>query len=186
MIVKDKNRLKKVCERVPSIEEGEEIAAKLFETLNKAGGIGLAANQIGINKRVCVINVKEPIAFINPRITASDGEVVVPEKCLSFGNKIVRTKRSKFVTIESENHNTIVLGSDEYDDNLLESVCAQHEIDHLDGITMFDRKFVIPPARSNKIGRNQKVDIIKEGKVRTLKFKKAQPLLEDGWEIVNQ
>ena len=186
MIVKDKNRLKKPCEPCESIEEGDEIAVKLFKSLKEEGGIGLAANQIGINKRVCVINVKEPIAFINPKITKSEGEVVVPEQCLSFPKKVVRTKRNKYVTIDSDNHGTVVLGGDTYDDNLLESVCAQHEIDHLDGITMFDRKFVIPPAKSNKIGRNEKVDIIKGGKVRTLKFKKAQPLLEDGWEIVNR
>ena len=168
MIVKDKNRLKKPCEPCESIEEGDEIAVKLFKSLKEEGGIGLAANQIGINKRVCVINVKEPIAFINPKITKSEGEVVVPEQCLSFPKKVVRTKRNKYVTIDSDNHGTVVLGGDTYDDNLLESVCAQHEIDHLDGITMFDRKFVIPPAKSNKIGRNEKVDIIKGGKVRTL------------------
>ena len=186
MIVKDKTRLKKSCTPCESIEEGETIVTKLFESLTSEGGIGLAANQIGIDRRVCVINVKEPIAFINPKIVKTDGEVVVPEQCLSFPNKTVRTKRFKYVTIKSDNHNEVVLGGDNFDDNLLESVCAQHEIDHLDGITMFDRKFVIPPIKSNKIGRNEKVDLIKGGVVQTIKFKKAQPLLEDGWEITNR
>ena len=49
---------------------------------------------------------------------------------------------------------------------------------------MFDRKFVIPPVKSNKIGRNEKVDLIKDGKVKTLKFKKAQVFLKDGWELL--
>ena len=71
MIIKDKNKLKTKCEPVKDIFEGEEIASKLFNELinSKIGGIGLAANQIGINKRVCVVNVKEPIALVNPVIT---------------------------------------------------------------------------------------------------------------------
>ena len=70
MIIKDKSKLKTKCKPVKDIIEGEEIASKLFNELvnSKIGGIGLAANQIGINKRVCIINVKEPIAFINPKI----------------------------------------------------------------------------------------------------------------------
>ena len=64
MIIKDKIRLKQVCDKVTSIEEGEAIAVKLLEELNQSGsGVGLAANQIGINKRVCVVNVKEPIVI---------------------------------------------------------------------------------------------------------------------------
>ena len=64
MIIKDKTKLQKKCSPV-SIEEGEEIAVKLLEELNDSKtGIGLAANQIGINKRVCVINVNEPVVLI--------------------------------------------------------------------------------------------------------------------------
>ena len=186
MIIKDKYKLKTKCEPVSSIEEGEEIAAQLFKELGDKG-IGLAANQIGINKRVCVINVKEPIAFINPKITKSEGEIVAPEQCLSFPKKMVRTKRSKYVTIESDNHGTIILGGDQYDDNLLESICAQHEIDHLDGITMFDREIKNMPFKrsSKKIGRNEKIDIEKDGVIKTLKYKKAETLIEDGWNIIN-
>jgi hypothetical protein len=60
---------------------------------------------------------------------------------------------------------------------------VQHEIDHLDGITMFDRKFVKPAAVSNKIGRNEKVTITKGTESKVLKYKKAQPMLEDGWTL---
>ena len=185
MIIRDKKRLEKKCNPVPTIREGEDIAIKLFDELvkSKVGGIGLAANQIGINKRVCVINVKEPIAFINPKIVKLDGEVIVPESCLSFPKKLITTKRARWVTIESDNHGKLVLGSDKNDDSLLEGVCAQHEIDHLDGITMFDRRFIKPPLRSNKIGRNQKVTIKKGDESKVMKYKKAQSLLEDGWTI---
>ena len=186
MIIKDKNRLKIKCDPCCSIDEGDDISAKLFNELinSKTPGIGLAANQIGINKRVCVINVKESIAFINPTIKKLDGQVIVPESCLSFPKKVITTKRARWVTIESDNHGTIVLGSDKDDDSLLESVCAQHEIDHLDGITMYDRRFIIPPIRSNKIGRNEKITITKGKESKIMKYKKAQSLLEDGWTLV--
>jgi len=186
MIIKNnKQRLSQVCEAVSSLEEGEDIAVQLFENL-KDKGIGLAANQIGINKRVCVINVKEPIAFINPEIKSLDGEVIFPESCLSFPKKVINTKRARWVTVKSENHGEVVLGSDEDDDSLLESVCAQHEIDHLDGITMFDRKFIRPPIKrfTKKIGRNEKVTIEKEGDTKIIKWKKAQPFFESGWHLV--
>ena len=71
MIVKDIEQLKTKCEPVSAFNfgEGEEIGAKLLKTLAESkNGIGLAANQIGINKRVCVVNVKEPIVLVNPVI----------------------------------------------------------------------------------------------------------------------
>ena len=69
MIITEKTKLQTLCESVSSVEEGEEIAANLFNQLTESeNGIGLAANQIGINKRVCVINVKEPLYLINPSI----------------------------------------------------------------------------------------------------------------------
>ena len=77
MIIKDINKLKEVCEPCKSVEEGEEIASKLLKELTKSkNGIGLAANQIGINKRVCVVNVKEPLYFINPKIITLEGEII--------------------------------------------------------------------------------------------------------------
>ena len=188
MIIKDKNKLKTKCEPVSSVEEGEEIAVKLFEELvkSKTPGIGLAANQIGINKRVCVINVKEPMAFINPKITKLEGEVLYAESCLSFPKKIINTKRAMWVTIESDNHGTIVMGSDTQDDSLLEAVCVQHEIDHLDGITMFDRqlKGITIKREGKKLGRNTKVLIKKGNDTQTLKYKKATKYLENGWTLV--
>ena len=71
MIIKDKNKLQEKCSPV-SVKEGEEIGVRLLHELREAeNGIGLAANQIGINKRVCVVNVKEPIVLINPKIVES-------------------------------------------------------------------------------------------------------------------
>ena len=186
MIIKDKIKLQEKCSPV-SIKEGEEIGVRLLHELRESkNGIGLAANQIGINKRVCVVNVKEPIVLINPKIVEkSEEKFVFPEGCLSFPKKYVRTERHVSVTIEADNHDSkLSFSADSKDmDSAFECVCVQHEIDHLDGITMFDRKFVKPAAVSNKIGRNEKVTITKGTESKVLKYKKAQPMLEDGWTL---
>lgn len=186
MIIKNnKERLKKICEEVSTLQEGEDIAVQLFKELGNKG-IGLAANQIGINKRVCVINVKEPIAFINPEIVKISGTTLFTESCLSFPKKVITTTRGRWVTIKSANHGEVILGSDEEDENLLEAVCAQHEIDHLNGITMFDRKFIKPSMKrvTRKIGRNEKVTIEKDGNTKELKWKKTSSYFKDGWTLV--
>jgi len=192
MIVKDINLLKEKCVPVSALSygEGEGIAKLLLEELkNSENGIGLAANQIGINKRVCVINVKEPIVLINPEITEKSEETFVfPEGCLSFPNKHVRTLRNISVTVKADNHNgKLVFTADSKDvKDAFECVCVQHEIDHLDGITMFDREFKQEPwkRKSKKIGRNDKVLIAKGTESKTIKYKKAEPLLDDGWTLV--
>jgi len=191
MIIKDKSRLTVKCSPV-TIKEGEDIAANLLHELRNSeeSGIGLAANQIGINKRVCVINVKEPIVLINPEIIErSEKEFIFPEGCLSFPNKKVRTKRNVSIKVKADNHEEVLsfsADSSEMND-AFECVCVQHEIDHLDGITMFDREFKLEPIKreGKKIGRNEKVMITKGSESKTLKYKKAEPLLEDGWVLSN-
>ena len=71
--------------------------------------------------------------------------------------------------------------------NAFETACVQHEIDHLDGITMFDREFKQEPIKreGKKIGRNDKVTISKGSESKTIKYKKAEPLLNDGWELIS-
>ena len=108
MIIKDKSKLKVKCELVSSLEEGEEISAMLFKELvnSKIPGIGLAANQIGINKRVCVLNVKEPVVLINPKIVEkSEEKFAFIEGCLSFPGDTVKTQRYKWVKVQADNHN---------------------------------------------------------------------------------
>ena len=191
MIITEEAKLRLMCEEVKTIKEGEEIGAQLLKELTKSeNGIGLAANQIGINKRVCVVNVKEPLVLINPRIVEhSEEQFMFAEGCLSFPGKHVRTGRHVSVTVEADNHEgKLKFSADSENINdAFECACVQHEIDHLDGITMFDRAMVAQPYKaSRKFGRNEKVTIssatLKETK--TLKWKKAQPLLESGeWEM---
>ena len=167
--------------REVSVEEGNSIATELFQILNKRGdGIGLAANQVGIDAQVDVVNVTEPLVLINPQIVHKENEISYFEGCLSYPKKGVNTKRYEIVEVKSDN----VESTMRFDG--LESICVQHEIDHLNGKTIFDRKIEIGSYKrdTKKIGRNELVTIKKGDAVKVLKYKKVQKMLNDGWEII--
>ena len=111
----------------------------MIETMHKYNGVGLAAVQVGILKRVIVIDLyddKGPIKLINPVIIKEKGEQEVEEGCLSFPNKYAKMIRPKEVTVEAldENGKKIkIQGKD-----LLAQALA-HEIDHLNGIVFIDK-----------------------------------------------
>ena len=142
MIITEETKLRLMCEEVKTIKEGEDIGAQLLKELTESeNGIGLAANQIGINKRVCVVNVKEPIVLINPRIVEqSEEKFVFPEGCLSFPGKHVKAQRFVEITVETDNHEgKLKFSADSEDVNdAFECACVQHEIDHLDGVLFTD------------------------------------------------
>ena len=199
MIVTDKEQLKQICEPCESVEEGEKIGAKLIEELNNSNsGIGLAANQIGIQKRVCVLNVKEPVVLINPEIIEKSEEMFAfMEGCLSFPNEAVKTMRHKWVKVKADNHTSTLYFSvwnddsedgydkDKYLQMAYETACVQHEIDHLDGYTMYDRQLILQPwkRKEAKIGRNEKVLIKKGSETKTIKYKKFEKMEKDGWAL---
>ena len=190
MIIKDMIELKRSCKKVSSIKEGEEIGAQLLKELsNSKNGIGLAANQIGINKRVCVVNVKKPIVFINPEIIEkSEDQFIFPESCLSFPKDHIKTARHTSITVDADNLNEPISFSAESDDikDAFECACVQHEIDHLNGITMFDREFKNVPYQreGKKIGRNEKITITDGTETKVMKYKKAKKLIESGaWKL---
>ena len=90
-------KLKKV-----SIDEGLSIAKDLFNILAKRkDGIGLAANQVGIDASVAVVNVREPIILINPEVIETWDEIPYYEGCLSFKGKGIQTKRFKNIIIKT-------------------------------------------------------------------------------------
>ena len=191
MIVQDRKKLEVKCSPV-SVKEGEEIGVRLLHELRESeNGIGLAANQIGINKRVCVINVKEPLVLINPKIVEKSKEqFVFAEGCLSFPDSKLKTMRHQDIVVEADNHEgRLSFNANSKDINdAFECVCVQHEIDHLNGITMFEREFKAEPLVRGKnapvkIGRNEKVTITKGTESKVLKYKKAQRMLEDGWTL---
>jgi|TARA_R100000027_G_scaffold45320_1_gene34347 peptide deformylase len=157
-----------------SVEEGMKIATELFEILNERGdGIGLAANQVGIDANVAVVNVREPLILINPVIKEQWDEVDYYEGCLSWPKKGVHTKRFKNVIVKTEQSEsewyfsgveTTMEGKgqweqegkkQEQEDRLLEAICVQHEIDHLNGISCIDKEVKLEPiVMDKKVGRN--------------------------------
>ena len=181
----DNPLIQKKLRRV-TVEEGYEIARELFQILNKRGdGIGLAANQVGIDASVAVVNVKEPIVLINPEIIKKEEETRYYEGCLSFPKKGCHTKRYKIVEVKVDNmESNMTFGAGDTELDLLESVCVQHEIDHLNGMRILDRAMELTIRREKpKIGRNQLVTIKKDDKEQTLKYKKIQKYLDDGWVL---
>ena len=188
-----------------TIDEGLEIATILFETLNRRqDGIGLAANQVGIDAAVAVVNVRKPIILINPKVVEQWDEIDYYEGCLSYPKKGVNTKRYKNIIIKTEQieSNLYFSGAKNPSDGkgswekeqqnkedtelrTLEAVCVQHEIDHLNGIVCMDREVKLKPIVSNKsFGRNEKVMITNGEETKDLKWKKAKPLIDSGeWEL---
>lgn len=109
----------------------------MLQAMYRAPGLGLAAPQIGVQKQIFVYDVDEhPMALINPRIVESSGEWVYDEGCLSIPGLYVEILRPKEVHLEALDleGNTITIEADE-----LLARLFQHELDHLDGILMFDR-----------------------------------------------
>lgn len=132
--------LRKQSRKVEKVDDKiRELLDDMVETMHKYNGVGLAAVQVGILKRVIVIDLyddKGPIKLINPVITKEKGEQEVEEGCLSFPNKYAKMIRPKEVTVEAldENGKKIkIQGKD-----LLAQALA-HEIDHLNGIVFIDK-----------------------------------------------
>ena len=155
---KEDNPLIQKTLRKVSVEEGYKVATELFEILNKRNnGIGLAANQVGIDANVAVLNVREPIVLINPKIVRKEEEIRYYEGCLSFPKKGCHTKRYKVIEVKTDNNESnMTFGAGDTELDLLESVCVQHEIDHLNGMRILDRAQQLTIRREKpKIGRNE-------------------------------
>ena len=173
------------------LKTAQKLAVEMFMILKKEGGLGLSANQIGEDKSVCVVDVTNPFFLLNPVITKKQKEIIYKEGCLSIPDKMVTTKRYERIEVEADNvKGTMVFGpeKDNQVDNdllVLEAVCVQHEIDHLNGKTIYDREFKRESFRRTevKIGRNEKVTITKDKETLTMKYKKVIPYLEKGWVI---
>ncbi|PHX93748.1 MAG: peptide deformylase [Acidimicrobium sp.] len=114
-----------------------KLTDEMFEVMYQAPGLGLAAPQIGVQKQLFVYDVDdEQQVLINPKIIESSGEWVYDEGCLSIPGLYVEMLRPKLVLVEATNldGNTIQIEADE-----LLARLFQHEIDHLQGVLMFER-----------------------------------------------
>tara|TARA_R110002124_G_scaffold253095_5_gene418520 strand:- start:181 stop:690 length:510 start_codon:yes stop_codon:yes gene_type:complete len=133
-------RLRTVAAPVEKIDGTiKTLIGDMLETMKDENGIGLAATQINVHKRVVVIDVSEkqdnPQVFINPEITHMDGTTISEEGCLSVPNNYAKVERAETITVNAldENGDAFTLDAD----GLL-AICIQHELDHLKGKLFVD------------------------------------------------
>ena len=135
--------LRKMCRPVENIDDKiKELVADMIETMHDQDGVGLAAPQVGILKRVVVIDLYDdngPYVLINPEIVKEKGEQEVDEGCLSFPNKFARIVRPAEVTVKA-----LDIDGKEYKlkGKGLLAQAISHEVDHLNGILFVDK--IIP------------------------------------------
>jgi peptide deformylase len=130
--------LRKKAEVVQNIDASiVKLAEDMVETLEAAGGVGLAAPQIGVSKRVIVIWVpdEDPIVLVNPKVAKHFGERYVTEGCLSVPQMQGKVKRSREVIVKAVDPDG---GPVRIDATGLKAQALEHEINHLDGILYTD------------------------------------------------
>ena len=134
--------LRKRCEMVKNIDEKLiTLSEDMIETTIAAPGIGLAANQIGISRRIFVINMgaetdkNNLVTLINPEITSIEGSELGEEGCLSIPDVVAEVKRATQVEIKAVDLN----GKDvRYEASGFLARALQHEMDHLNGVLFWD------------------------------------------------
>lgn len=130
--------LRKISKVVKNIDERTQILIDdMLDTMYESNGVGLAAPQVGILKRVVVIDIGDgPIILINPEIVEANGEVKDVEGCLSVPGKQGNVMRPQYVKVKAEDRdgNSIEIQGE---DLLARALC--HEIDHLNGILYTDK-----------------------------------------------
>ncbi len=133
-------RLRKVAQPIAKVTDDiRQLADNMLETMYEAPGIGLAATQVNVQKRILVIDISEdksdPLVLINPEILDAEGEREYEEGCLSVPEAYEAVTRADKVKIKAVN----LQGEDfEFNADGLLATCVQHEIDHLDGKLFVD------------------------------------------------
>ncbi len=135
--------LRKICKPVKEINQRTlDLIDDMFDTMYEANGVGLAAPQVGILKRIFVIDCGDeegnlvPMVFINPEILDKDGMQVDFEGCLSVPGKSGKVPRAMTVKVRAFDEN---MEEFEMEAEGLLARCIQHEYDHLDGIVYVDK-----------------------------------------------
>lgn len=131
--------LREKCREVTIFDERLGVLIDdMVETMFRANGVGLAAPQVGILKRVCVVSVdgKKVYELINPVILKSSGEQIGPEGCLSIPNRRGDVMRPKRLTVEAFDRKGKKV---KYNVDGFTAVAFCHEMDHLDGVMFIDK-----------------------------------------------
>lgn len=133
-------KLATVCEPVEQVDEAlNRFIDDMFETMYEHEGIGLAAPQVGVLKRVITIDIEgdktNQVVLINPEILESSGETGIEEGCLSIPGHRALVPRKEKVKVKALNRQgeEIIIDADD-----LFAICIQHEIDHLNGVLFVD------------------------------------------------
>lgn len=131
--------LRERAKEVASVDEGvRRLVGELRETMHAYRGVGLAANQVGVARRVAVVEAEENdlVVLINPEIVEREGEIDEEEGCLSIPDIYGDVRRAARIVVETtalDGQRVRVSATD------LKARAIQHEIDHLDGILFLDR-----------------------------------------------
>lgn len=144
------DRLRTVAAAVPEVTaEIKQLTADMLETMYAENGIGLAATQVNVHKRVVVIDISEnrdePMIFINPEIIAKSGDTEYEEGCLSVPQSYAKVERASAVTVRAQNEKGEWF---EVQAEGLLAICLQHELDHLMGKLFID---YLSPLKRDRI-----------------------------------
>ncbi len=135
----------------------QTFVADMFETMYEAPGIGLAATQVNVRKRLLVMDVSEnkdsPLCLINPVIVGAVGEEEGDEGCLSIPGFYEVVKRFEKITVKAKNERGEAI---EFEAEGIKAVCIQHEMDHLEGKLFVDYLSSLKRTRIQKKLEKQK------------------------------
>ena len=161
--------LRKQCRDVEDIFSVSTLVEDMFDTMYEEDGIGLAANQIGEDLNLFVIDIshkdeaEKPRVFINSKIIDKKGECLSVEGCLSIPGIQVELKRSEFITLQ---YYSLEGEQKKREFNDLMARAIQHEMDHLNGIFIVDRISDLVKMQYKKDLKEIEEDALKESKVR--------------------
>jgi len=153
-------------------DEVRRFVADLFETMHAAHGVGLAANQVGVARRIAVVETDDKrLVLINPRIVEASGKETGEEGCLSIPDIYADVTRPDRVVLEALDE-----GGNRYREELvgLAARAVQHEIDHLDGILFLDHLSML--KRKRLMGRWKKEHADDPGFIKAIKPDTAESL----------
>ncbi|MFQ3236209.1 MAG: peptide deformylase [Paraglaciecola sp.] len=133
-------RLRTVAKSITNIDGSIKALVKdMLETMRDENGIGLAATQVDVHKRLVVLDLSEkqnnPQIFINPEITHKEGMIISEEGCLSVPNNYAKVERAEKITVTALDENGLSFTLEAED---LLAICIQHELDHLQGKLFVD------------------------------------------------
>lgn len=142
--------LREVAKPVDRIDKKlQRLLKDMAETMYAADGVGLAAPQVGVSKRIVVIDVGEGLyELINPVIIKKEGSVLGSEGCLSVPDYEGEVERAEYVECEftDKTGQRMILSA-----SGLLAICIQHELDHLDGLLFIDKAKTISPKKKDNL-----------------------------------